>query len=487
MAPRTIREHIHEYREVFPLDIEGLFSASSDTGADHDGSIPELLRSLPIAVYATDAAGRVIFYNEAAAQLWGHRPAPGQALWCGAWRLLTADGRPLAHEDCPMAMALRKKVDTRWQQAIAERPDGSQVPFTAFPTLVRNRNGEVVGAVNALVEASEKLRSDHAQMRLAAIVESSADAIISKDLAGTITSWNRAAERLFGHSAAEAVGRSITMLIPADRIEEETHILAQIGRGDKIETFDTIRQRKDGSLVPVSLTISPVRDNAGRIVGASKIARDITVQKESEERIRFLMREVNHRVKNQYAVILSMVRETNKHSRSPDDFERQVRERIMALSASHDLLVKEDWKGATIFELLVAQLKPFPHEGRVTISGPSVRLLPGALQYLGIAFHELATNAAVYGALSSAAGQIEVDWDVAPGEDSTPRLKLVWTETGIDVDPGELRTGLGTVMLERMAPQAMGGSAHFDVGPDEVVWSLEAPLKGVVAAERHGG
>ena len=111
-----------------------------------------------------------------------------------------------------------------------------------------------------------------------------------------------------------------------------------------IETYQTIRQRKDGSLVPVLLTISPVRDGFGRIVGASKIARDISASKDSEQRIRALMREVNHRVKNQYAVILSMIRETNRRSKTPSDFERQVQERIMALSLSHDLLVHGDWE-----------------------------------------------------------------------------------------------------------------------------------------------
>ncbi|TIW77738.1 MAG: sensor histidine kinase, partial [Mesorhizobium sp.] len=139
---------------------------------------------------------------------------------------------------------------------------------------------------------------------------------------------------------------------------------------------------------------------AGRIVGASKIARDITSAKESEERIRMLMREVNHRVKNQYAVILSMIRETNKRSGSPDVFEKQVRERIMALSRSHDLLVSADWKGATVADLLLAQAKPFGREDAIGLHGPALVLTPNAVQYLGIAFHELCTNSAKYGVLS---------------------------------------------------------------------------------------
>lgn len=441
--------------------------------------LSDVLQSLPVPIYMTDAEGRITFYNEAAADFWGRRP-DDTVRWCGSWKLYLPDGQPIAHEDGPLGVAVRRQVDMRWQRAVAERHDGTRVEFAAFPTLLRDGDGRVIGAINALLESNERLRADHATMRMVAIVESSRDAIISKDLTGVITSWNRGAELLFGYDETEAVGRSIIMLIPPDRLEEEAHILSCISRGEPIETLNTIRQRKDGSFVAVSETISPVRDRDGRIIGASKIARDITAQKESEERIRLLMREVNHRVKNQYAVILSMIRETNRRSRDPNDFERQVRERIMALSASHDLLVQEDWKGATIFELLLAQLKPFPHEGRVIISGQAVRLLPSAVQYLGIAFHELATNAAMYGALATSSGRIEVHWEVEENDEGR-RLTLRWVETGVNVSSSRARNGLGTTMLERMAPQAMGGKGRFELEPGKVSWTLEAPMKDIEA------
>jgi PAS domain S-box-containing protein len=135
-----------------------------------------------------------------------------------------------------------------------------------------------------------KILPPDAALRLAAIVESSDDAIVSKDLTGTITSWNQGAERLFGYSADEAIGRSITMLIPSDRLSEEDMVLARIRRGERVEHFDTIRRRKDGSLVDVSLTISPIRDAGGTIVGASKIARDISDRKRFESELAELQR-----------------------------------------------------------------------------------------------------------------------------------------------------------------------------------------------------
>ena len=266
------------------------------------------MEALPVAVYTIDKQGRITFFNEAAADLWGHRPVIGRDLWCGSWKLRHLDGRPMAHGECPMAISMLEGRDIPWDQAIAERPDGELIPFRAHPRLLRDESGEIVGAINTLLDLRTQTQADEARMRLAAIVESSMDAIVSKDINGIITSWNDAAQHLFGYTPAEAIGRPVTMLIPPERLGEEELIISRIRAGERVPSYETMRRRKDGSLVPVSLTVSPVRDGIGRIIGASKIARDISSHKESEGRIRLLMREVNHRVKNQYSVIISMIR-----------------------------------------------------------------------------------------------------------------------------------------------------------------------------------
>jgi PAS domain S-box-containing protein len=181
-----------------------------------------------------------------------------------------------------MALALKEGRAIQGEEAIAERPDGTRRWFSPFPTPLRDAEGKIVGAINMLVDITERKGQELSSNLLAAIVDSSDDAIVSKNLNGVITSWNQSAERIFGYSYAEAIGQHITMIIPSDRQKEEAEILARLRRGERVDHFDTVRRRKDGRLVDVSLTISPIRDATGTIVGASKVARDVSERKRAD-------------------------------------------------------------------------------------------------------------------------------------------------------------------------------------------------------------
>lgn len=246
----------------------------------------ELVRALPTAAYMCDAEGCITLFNEAAVNLWGRSPDIGSEHWCGSHRMYRPDGTHLPLDQCPMAVALKEGRPVRDQEIIIERPDGSRRDVMPYPEPIYDTNGQVVGIVSMLVDITEQKRTSAAIRQLAAIVESSDDAIIGKDLDGIITSWNAGAERLYGYKAAEIIGQSVTLLIPPDRHDEEPELLARVRGDERIEQYETVRCRRDGTRLDVSLRVSPIKDTSGRIIGASKIARDITARKRAEQALR---------------------------------------------------------------------------------------------------------------------------------------------------------------------------------------------------------
>ena len=319
---------------------------------------------------------------------------------------------------------------------------------------------EIRTLLTALQEGEQRLRS------LAAIVESSDDAIVSKNLDGIITSWNTGAERIFGYTVAEAVGQPITIVIPANRQSEEREILTRIRRGERIDHYETIRQRKDGSLIVVSLTVSPVKNAEGQIIGASKIARDITEEKRSQEQIATLAREAEHRSKNLLATVQATVRLSQ--SETPDGLKRAIEGRIQSLANVHSLFVKTRWIGADLSTIATQELAPYEkNQRRVSIDGPPVLLEPDVAQIIAITLHELATNAAKYGALAVPDGQVELKWS----HDTDGRLHLRWTELSGPKVREPTHKGFGGRIIEQMIAQR-SGKTHFDWRADGLVCEI---------------
>jgi PAS domain S-box-containing protein len=310
---------------------------------------------------------------------------------------------------------------------------------------------------------------------LASIVEYSDDAIVSKDLDGIITSWNRGAERIYGYLAEEVIGESIAVVIPPERQHEADVMLERIRRGDRTEHFETVRRRKNGHLMNVSLTISPIRDSNGKVVGASKIARDITERKEREEREHLLMREVNHRAKNMLSVVDAIARQTA--TRDPEHFVDRFSERIQALSANQDLLIQNEWHGVEIEDLVRAQLAPFADliGSRIAVRGPKLCLNATAAQAIGLALHELSTNAGKYGALSTHRGRVDASWDA-----TDDAFTMGWIEREGPAVSAPQRRGFGTTIMEAMAASSVGGAVDLDFAPAGLVWRLTCPAANVL-------
>ena len=251
-----------------------------------DGHFRQIVDLMPAAIYVTDAEGRLTHFNPAAVALSGRTPQLDSDQWCVSFRLYRPDGTPLPHDQCPMAIALREGRAVQGAELIVERPDGTRRWVEPFPQPLFDESGRVCGGVNMLVDITERKQREQSAELLRAIVDFSDDAIVSKNLDGIITSWNAGAQRLFGYTAEEAVGQPMLIIIPVERHHEEPEILARLRRGERVDHFETVRVRKDGTQLDISLTISPVRDASGRIVGASKIARDITEHKRVQEELR---------------------------------------------------------------------------------------------------------------------------------------------------------------------------------------------------------
>ena len=313
-----------------------------------------LLDGLPAAVYTTDGHGRLTYYNQAAVDLWGYRPEIGTQKWCGSWKLYSPGGEPLPHDDCPMALALKERKPIRGVEAIAERPDGSRVPFAPYPTPLFDTEGRLVGAVNMLVDISDKKRA-----------------------------------------------------------EAEQHML---------------------------------------------------------------VREVHHRVRNTLAIAQAIVGSTAKSSATVEHFKDALIGRIAALARTH-LLMSDGARAVAFDAMLHSELDPFDDDSgkRVVMNGPAVEIPSRHAVPLGMALHELTTNSAKYGALSSLGGRVDADWRILIEADQR-RLEFDWIESGGPEVTKPVRDGFGAQLLTSVLPRQINAETDVDWRPEGLRVRIRIPL-----------
>jgi PAS domain S-box-containing protein len=405
----------------------------------------------PMLVWELD--GPIEFWNAGAERLYGF--TPDEAVGCSSHALLQTKF-PVDFTEWITEL----QNERYWSGELRHIcKDGREVIVESRQQVLSD--GTVIEVNRDITERTQikaDLRESEQQLRwLASIVRSSDDAIVSKNLDGIITTWNKGAERVFGYTAEEAIGQPITIVIPEDRLNEEHEILTRIRQGERIDHFETIRQGKHGSLIVVSLTISPVKNAEGKIVGASKIARAITEQKRTTDQIATLAREAEHRSKNLLANVQAMVNLSQADAVA--DLKKAVEGRIQALANVHSLFVATRWIGAEVSTIAQQELAPYstPGQKRVRIDGPQVFLGPDNAQAVAVTLHELATNAVKYGALSTANGHIDLKWS----HDANGRLNLRWIETGGPTVQPPTRRGFGGRIIEQMIAQ-LKGESRFD-------------------------
>jgi PAS domain S-box-containing protein len=346
-------------------------------------------------------------------------------------------------------------------------------------------------AVNAIIIwMAQSLRNARAQLltsvetssTLTAIVSYSGDAIVGFAMDSTVTSWNASAEQLFGYSADEIIGKPLSALVPPERQEEPKRMFPRSSSGEILK-FETQRLKKSGERVDVAVSTGPIVSAEGKVVGVSAIFSDISGRKQREQHLDFVLRELSHRAKNLLAVVQAIARQTARQSESPQDFERRFGDRLQALAHSQDILVEREWRGATLEELVNTQMTPFAEvKSRVVTAGPSVLLPPQAAEKIGIALHELSTNAVKHGALSVPAGSVTVSWVLEIKDDKSDQLRIEWREQNGPPVTQPVREGFGTVVMTRLVPTALNATAQIDYNPQGLVWTLVMPLANAASA-----
>ncbi len=354
--------------------------------------------------------------------------------------------------------------------------DGSLVWVDISAGPIRDADQRIRQTSLILSDITERRRAEEIERRLAAIVESSDAAVLSTDLDMKVTSWNTGAERLYGYLAEEVLGKRVTMLVPGRWPEEEEQaIITRISHGERIAPHETRRVRKDGHEIDVLLTVSPVHDEHGNVIGASKIAHDITARKGAEHLQKILLGEMNHRVKNILATVQAVARQTFAGETDMQAASDAFEARLLSLANAHDLLSRETWDGAELSTVISRALAPYRREN-FEIAGPPLALAPKVVLAMSIALHELVTNAVKYGALTEPDGRVTITWDVEPGDPQ--RCILRWHEQGGPPVLPPSRKGFGSRLIEGVLASELNGSVQTSYKPSGLVCTIDAPVEG---------
>ena len=389
------------------------------------------------------------------------------------------DALALARERDALAAEVRSLRTALARSGHAEAGN-LQAANEALAQANRELERRVAGRTAELDAANAALRAGEEHLRL--IFESATEyAIFTLDLHGRVTSWNPGASRLLGWEAGEILGQPGSMIfLPDDRAARVPEIemcgALEEGRADD----ERWHLRKDGTPFWASGQMMPLRDAGGEVRGFLKILRDQTERRQGEERRELLLRELNHRVKNTLAVVQAVAAQTLRHAQASPALRTAFGGRLMALARSHDSLARGGWEGALLAEAVEQTLAPHAGDGagRVSASGPPLRLAASTVVTLNLTLHELATNAAKYGALSVPSGQVEVAWTLERRRrrGRPPMVEITWRERGgPPVRPPEHR-GFGTQLLERGLTREAGGEVRLDFAPEGVECRIRLPL-----------
>lgn len=447
-----------------------------------------LLDRLPIGICTCDRDGVIIQYNRRAAELWGYAPAPGdrQTRFCATHKAYRPTGEPLPPSELPMAEVLRTGEPVRDREIIIERPDGTRLTILANLDPLFDRDGDVIGGVNCFQDISERKRTEEmvreSERRTRELLEALPAAIYTTDAAGRITFYNQAAADLAGRRPELGTDEwCVTWrLYSPDGTplpHDQCPMAVALKENRPVRGAEATAEKPDGTRVPFIPYPTPLRDASGALIGAVNMLVDITERKQAEARQKTLVDELNHRVKNTLATVQSLAAQTLRG----DGVSAAVRDafegRLFALSQVHDQLTRQQWESADLRQIADAIFAPYMTDDsdRLRLRGDPVQLGPHVALMLSMALHELATNAAKYGALSAPTGTLTVAWSVAATEGGR-RLWIEWQESGGPIVQQPTDRGFGTRLVERGIREELKGSAQLAFEPAGLHCRLEIPL-----------
>jgi PAS domain S-box-containing protein len=448
----------------------------------------EILELLPVATCICDLDGRILQYNRRAVELWGRAPQPGQTHdeFTAASRFFGSNGEELPRSLIAEVLGTGRAI--RDEEIEVERTTGRIAVHINIDPLFDAR-GKMVGVIHCFQDISERKRAVEAlassqrelreqEERWAATYEHAAIGIVEIDAHGKFLRVNEAICDITGLTREQLLGWTLfSRTHPEDRDADEELYRRQVA--GEIGFYSTEKRfiRSDGRVIWCSIRSSTVRDNDGNFLYCVRVVQDITARREAEERQKLLIDELNHRVKNTLATVQSLATQTARGADSPEEFRQSFEGRLIALSHAHDQLTRRHWQSADLRDLLVAATAPYnsPDRGQIVTEGEAVTLVPRAALTLSLAFHELTTNAAKYGALSSSTGRIEVRWRLhrAPPE---PVLLIEWQEHSGPPVAAPARQGFGSRFIVHSIASELKGHTKLDYAEGGLRCTIEIPL-----------
>jgi len=452
----------------------------------HEQSLSDLLGALPAAIFTTDREGRLTYYNQGAVDLWGAAPVLGKDKYWTNRRICRADGTPMPREEHPTAIALREGRAVRGVEVMLERPGGARVPVIPYPTPLRDGRGAIVGVVTMTVDISARKKAE------VALAERNAQLALA-GRAGLVGSYScdidtRVMQISAGFATIYGLPEDTTAISIRDwRARVHPDDIAEVDtarRGAFAERQRELRSefrivRADGDIRWIESRGVVYYGDQGRVRRMVGVNIDVTDRKQAEEHKSLLVAELDHRVKNVLAVVTAVVSRTLEENSSMADFAAALDGRIQSMAGTHELLSGRRWRGIPLADLVERELAPHADGSNVAIEGPEVVLRAEVGQALAMVLHELATNAAKYGALSAQQGSVEVRWrctaENGPGNGFGGTLVLDWVESGGPAVAAPPRAGYGTSIIRDLIPYEFGGTVDLELAPGGARCHLEIP------------